>query len=158
MAAPVLILCGGFLLAVLWMDLLFDVQVFRHRGAPELPEDVLASIAAYYRRVTTTARPLGHAVGGVMGVLLVALALQIARGDGARWVGLASLPLAGFPIGLAARRVVPNAIRLGTRADGTARQTDLARSICRDHLACLFGIGAFVAVQLLGLAHAAPRP
>jgi hypothetical protein len=56
--SPILILCGGFLLAVLWMDLMFDVQVLRFRDATrELPEDVLGSIAAYYRRVTTQARP-----------------------------------------------------------------------------------------------------
>ena len=36
--------CGGFLLAVLWMDLMFDVQVLPHRHLPELPEAVLASI------------------------------------------------------------------------------------------------------------------
>lgn len=153
-----LILCGGFLLAVLWMDLLFDVQVLGHRGAQEVPEDVLASIAAYYRRVTTTARPLGHAIGGVMGVLLVTLALQIARGDGARWVGVASLPLAGLPIGLALARVVPNAIRLGSRADGIARQSVLARAICRDHLVCLLGIAGFVAVQLFGGALGSRHP
>jgi hypothetical protein len=38
---------AGVLLAVLWMDLIFDVQVLSHRsGPPELPEPVLASIAA----------------------------------------------------------------------------------------------------------------
>ena len=31
---------AGFLLAVLWFDLMFDVQVRGHDGA-ELPEDVL---------------------------------------------------------------------------------------------------------------------
>ena len=50
--------CGGFLLAVLWMDLMFDVQVLRHRRDAQLPEPVLASIAAYYGRVTTRARPM----------------------------------------------------------------------------------------------------
>ena len=56
--SPTVIACGGFLLAVLWMDLMFDVQVLRHRGSTApLPEDVLASIAAYYRRVTTDAEP-----------------------------------------------------------------------------------------------------
>ena len=35
---------AGFLLAVLWFDLMFDVQALRTPG-PELPEPVLASIA-----------------------------------------------------------------------------------------------------------------
>src|SRR6185437_10944927 len=43
---------AGFLLAVLWFDLMFDVQVLRHRGRESLPEEVLASIGGYYRRVT----------------------------------------------------------------------------------------------------------
>src|SRR5438094_4323905 len=62
--AAVLALCAGFLLAVLWFDLMFDVQVLgRGRGADPLPEEVLASIAAYYRRVTTQARPMNYLVG-----------------------------------------------------------------------------------------------
>ncbi|HXK21919.1 MAG TPA: hypothetical protein VMS55_04485 [Myxococcota bacterium] len=144
----VLTACAGFLLAVLWMDLMFDVQVLRHQRDADLPEAVLASIAAYYRRVTTTARPMGHAVGTVMAVLLVTLVVEITSGDGARGVALASLALAAGPIALAALRVVPNAVRLGSRADPLARQSALARSICRDHLVCLAGIVAFLALQL----------
>ena len=56
---------GGFLLAVLWFDLMFDVQVIR-LPAESVPEEVLASIAAYYHRVTTAADPMGRAVGLAM--------------------------------------------------------------------------------------------
>ena len=35
----------GFLLAVLWFDLMFDVQVWPHRRAPEVPAHVVDSIA-----------------------------------------------------------------------------------------------------------------
>ncbi len=45
---------GGVLTTVLWFDLMFDVQVFGATGKT-LPEPVLASIAAYYRRVTMEA-------------------------------------------------------------------------------------------------------
>ena len=65
----------GFLIAVLWFDLMFDVQVWRHRRSPEVPETTLQSISAYYRRVTTTASPMGRLVGLVMFVLLAALSL-----------------------------------------------------------------------------------
>jgi hypothetical protein len=140
--------CGGFLLAVLWMDLMFDVQVLRHRRDADLPEPVLASIAAYYGRVTTHARPMGHAVGAVMGTLLVTLVVQIVAGRAPRGMGLASLALAGGPILLALARVLPNAIRLGARSDPPARQGALARAICRDHLLCFAGILAFVLLQL----------
>jgi hypothetical protein len=151
--SPILTLCGGFLLAVLWMDLMFDVQVLRFRAMQELPEEVLTSIAAYYRRVTTDARPMNHAVGGVMLVTILALLAQILLASGERWVGLISVPLCGGPILLAGLRVVPYAVRLGLRADAALEQTRLARAICRDHLFCLGGIMLFVALQL----HAALR-
>ena len=67
--APLLTACSGFLLAVLWMDLIFDVQVHRNKGA-ELPEPVLASIAAYYHRATTTSRPMSRLIVLVMLILL----------------------------------------------------------------------------------------
>ncbi len=44
---------AGFLLAVLWFDLMFDVQA---RGT--VTDDAIASISAYYRRVTTDAHVL----------------------------------------------------------------------------------------------------
>jgi hypothetical protein len=140
---------AGFLLAVLWMDLMFDVQVLRHRGgAQALPEPVLASIAGYYRRVTIDAAPLGHAVGAVMLVTLGALVGEWLLGDRPRWLSVACLALAAAPIALAALRVVPNAARLGTRRDPPAEQTRLARAICRDHFACLVAIGALLALRL----------
>jgi hypothetical protein len=148
-ASSILAACGGFLLAVLWMDLMFDVQVLRHRrSGAELPEAVLASIAGYYRRVTTTARPMGHLVGVVMATTLVTALASIAAGGGERWLAVASLLLCGGPIGLAFARVHPNAVRLAARSDTALRQSALARSICRDHLLCLAGILGFVALQL----------
>ena len=71
----------GFLLAELWMDLMFDVQVLRHRsGAPELPEPVLASIAGCYRHVTTDGSPMGRAIGAVMLATFGALHGELFRG------------------------------------------------------------------------------
>ena len=37
---PFVVAGAGFLLAVLWFDLMFDVQVLRHRGPGDLPEPV----------------------------------------------------------------------------------------------------------------------
>ena len=146
--AALLAACGGFLLAVLWMDLLFDVQVLRApRARRELPEPVLASIAAYYRRATTEARPMGHLIGAVMALGIAGSAAQLALGE-PRWLGAAALALALPPILLAVLRVYPNAVRLGGRADSAAEQSALARAICRDHLLCLAAILAFLALEL----------
>ena len=140
---------GGFLLAVLWMDLIFDVQVLRHaRAADPLPEPVLASIAAYYRRATTDSRPMSRLVALAMVVTVLGSAWQLAGGEGALLARSAALLLCASPAALAAARVVPNAVRLGARADDPAAQSALARAICRDHLLCFASIGAFLALRI----------
>jgi ER membrane protein SH3 len=136
---------AGFLLAVLWFDLMFDVQVL---GERELTEEVLASISAYYRRVTTAARPMNRLVAAAMVLTLGSIIAQIARAERARWVGWASLVLALAPILLAATRTVPKAVRLGTRRDSLARQSELARAIAREHVFCVLAIATLLVVQL----------
>ena len=138
---------AGFLLAVLWFDLMFDVQIARPRGA-EAREHAVGSIAAYYRRVTTAARPMNRLVAAVMLGTMAAIVVQIARGDRPRWVGWVALVLAGGPILLAGTRTVPRAVRLGTRTDPSPRQHELARSIYRDHLICIAAISALLAIEL----------
>ena len=138
---------AGFLLAVLWFDLMFDVQVRTHHDG-ELPEDVIASIAAYYRRVTTTASPMTWLVAVVMLVTLGAIAVQIGEGEAPRGAAWASLVLAGLPIGIALTHTFPAAVRLGARSDTAEAQARLARSICRDHFLCLGGITSLLIVQL----------
>jgi hypothetical protein len=138
---------AGFLLAVLWFDLMFDVQSLHHRE-PDLPDEVLASIAAYYRRVTTAARPMNRLIAAVMLATLAAIIVQIAQGEQPRWVGWTSAALATAPILRAAARTVPRAVRLGARTDSVGRQSTLARSICRDHLLSAASITALLAVQL----------
>jgi hypothetical protein len=140
-----LVLAGaGVLLGVLWMDLMFDVQALGHAG--DLPEPVLASIAAYYRRVTTDAWPMGALIGATMAVAAGSAAWQLAGQPS--WAHAAILLLVCAPIGLAGRRVFPHAVRLGARADAPAEQSRMARTICHDHLACLAMILAVLALQL----------
>jgi hypothetical protein len=147
-AALLLTACGGFLLAVLWMDLIFDVQVLGHGKRTELPESVLVSIASYYRRATTSSRPMSYLIALVMAVLLGALAFEAIRGRDPGWLLPVSAVLAGFPILLASLRTVPNAVRLGARLDNPADQSRLARAVFRDHVVCLGCILAFLAVRL----------
>ena len=147
--SPILLVCGGFLLAVLWMDLMFDVQVLgQGQQRQELPEAVLDSIAAYYKRVTTLARPMGHAVGAMMLIGMLTLLLQTVRAKERRWIAVVSLFLFGVPVALALFHVYPNAVRLGSRADSTLEQSRLARAIHRGHLLCLGSMLSFVVLQL----------
>jgi hypothetical protein len=145
----VLTACSGFLLAVLWMDLIFDVQVLRHRRAGQaLPEPVLSSITGYYHRATTTSRPMSHLIVVVMLVLLGALAIEIAGGHRSGWLSTFWAVLAVIPIGLAVR-TVRDAVRLGARTDDVLEQSRLARSVCRDHIVCFACMASFLGVTLL---------
>src|SRR6516162_11399676 len=124
---------AGFLLAVLWFDLMFDVQT-RKSAANVLPSEVLASISAYYRRVTTEAYPMNRLVALVMLLTLAAIVAEIVEGVHPWWTGWVSLALAGSGVVPTLRRTVPNARRLGSAQDTPEMQSTLARAICRDHL------------------------
>ena len=88
---------------------------------------MLASIAGYYRRVTTAARPMNRLIALVMVATLVAIVVQLARDDAPLWVSIASLALAGSAIVLAAAHTVPSAVRLGGREDRAEVQSRLAQ-------------------------------
>jgi hypothetical protein len=148
--------CGGFLLGVLWMDLMFDVQAL---GAA--PEDAIASIAAYYRRVTTDAYPMNRLIGAVMVLTLAGALYRVVRGRGGRAIAVLALLLALAPIALAAARVLPSAVRLGAAVDPPAQHAALARAICIDHLVCVALMTAFVVVIIAdgsGAAKTSDRP
>jgi ER membrane protein SH3 len=135
---------AGFLLAVLWFDLMFDVQVLRNPPS----QDALDSVSAYYGRVTTTARPMNLLVGAVMAGTLAALVAQVVGDDAPDWAAWASLALAGTAIGLAAVHTFPAARRLGAATNPHDVQGALAGSIGRDHLLCIAAISAVLVIQL----------
>ena len=136
---------AGFLLAVLWFDLMFDVQVLR-RGRPWV--SAVASISAYYRRVTLEARPMNRLVALVMLGTLAALVAQVAGDDSPQGVALASLVLTLGACTLAVGWTFNRGARLGARRDPPAEQLKLARLMLRDHLLCLAAIVAVLVLQL----------
>jgi hypothetical protein len=139
---------AGFLLAVLWFDLMFDVQTRKHAGDP-LPADVLASISAYYRRVTTEAYPMNRLVALVMLLTLAAICAEIVQGQNHWWIGWGSIALAGSGFVPTMTRTVPNAKRLGTAADSAEEQSRLARAICRDHMFSFARMFVVLVLQLI---------
>ncbi len=124
---------AGFLLAVLWFDLMFDVQT-RNASGDVLPADVLASISAYYRLVTTEAYPMNRLVALVMLLTLAAIIAEIVQGKNPWWIGWGSILLAGSGFVPTMMRTVPNARRLGSAKDLAEEQSRLARAVCRDHM------------------------
>ena len=139
---------GGFLAAVLWFDLMFDVQVAGQSGAV-LSEASLASIAAYYQRVVVDASPMGRLVGVVMLVGWVSVGFQLKRRELEGVLGWVTALVLFAPTTLALVRIVPNAARLGARADTLEVQSALARSIFVEHIACLVLIVLFLTLQLV---------
>ncbi len=139
---------AAFLLAVLWFDLMFDVQVRRHAGDP-LPADVLASISAYYRRVTTEAYPMNRLVALVMVLTLAAIVAEIVEGANPWWIDWGSLVIAGSGFVPTLARTVPNARRLGRAEDTPQEQSRLARAIYRAHLLSFARMFVVLCLQLI---------
>ncbi len=141
--------CGGFLLAVLWFDLMFDVQAMPYLGTGlPVSEEVLASIAFYYARVTTNASPMSNLIGLVMLITLAGCVHQVFRGEGRLSARVAALCFAAAPISLAMASIFPDAVRLGGRLDPPALQGALALSILLAHLFCFASILIFLSIQL----------
>ena len=109
---------------------------------------LLASIRNYYRRVTTEATPMNRLISVVMVATLSAIVAEIANGSVPPWLGWISLVAAAGAIGLAAVRTVRNAVRLGGEVDSVGVQTQLARTIYRDHLYCFAAMALVVVLQL----------
>lgn len=139
---------AGFLLAVLWFDLMFDLQVRGHSG-DVLPEHVRSSISAYYARVTTGARPMNRLVPLVMLTTIGAEIALLFRDELPVWRAASSLALTVAATGLAGAHTVPAAVRLGTQRDDDPTQSTLARTILRDHLLCITAIAATLLLLLL---------
>jgi len=139
---------AGFLLAVLWFDLMFDVQTREHPGDP-LPPEVLTSISAYYGRVTTKAYPMNRLVALVMLLTLSAIVAEIVQGQNPWWIGWGSIVLAGSGFVPTMMRTVPNAKRLGTATDSAEEQSRLARAICRDHMFSFARMSVVLVLQLI---------
>ena len=138
----------AFLLAVLWFDLMFDVQTRQHAGDP-LPAEVLASISAYYRRVTTEAYPMNRLVALVMLLTVAAIVAELIKGAHPWWIGWVSLVLVASGVVSTLRRTVPNARRLGSARDAPEMQSALARAIYRDHLWSFARTSLVLSLQLI---------
>jgi hypothetical protein len=138
----------GFLLAVLWFDLMFDVQT-RKSADDALPPEVLASISAYYRRVTTDAYPMNRLVALVMLLTLGAICAEIVQGQNPWWIGWGSLLLAASGFVPTMMRTVPNARRLGSAKDSVEEQSRLARAVCRDHMFSFARMSVVLVLQLM---------
>ena len=112
----------GFLSGILWIDLMFDVQMLRaSRSDARATERSLSAVAAYYRHATSGAGPLDLLIAIVMLATLLALAAQLLAAASPRWLSWTSFVTAGGPIALALlHTVLSSAIKLGALTDDAA--------------------------------------
>jgi hypothetical protein len=137
---------AGFLLAVIWFDLMFDVQV--RAGAAIEPDDAVASIGRYYRRVTTDAFPMNRLVALAMLATLAGVVGQLIAGTEPAWAAWASLPFVAGPIALAGARTVRDAQRLGAGVVPEGERLAVARRILGDHAVCFAGVLVALVLQV----------
>jgi cell division protein FtsW (lipid II flippase) len=144
MPASILFLSIGFLLAVLLTDMIFDAQALPYRGKDQrVPEEVLASLSHYYRRLTKIPQPLF----AVMLTLLVVILSQIIKHRMAGWVGWSSLTLFLISAGYAVAFIIPTASQLSSRKDTIEKQSELAHRLFPAHALCFVLILALGAIQ-----------
>jgi len=138
---PILFICVGFIIAILWVDLKFDWLAVPYRGKPGiLPEDVLAPMTYFYRYVT--GKPI--VLGTMFLLVLLTLILEIAQASVPAWVAWTSLVLFAVAVVRSTILVIPSARRFGRRTDTLEEQTRLAHALLGMHLF------AFVLVVLMG--------
>jgi hypothetical protein len=145
MSAIILSIGIGFLLAVLWIDIIFDSMVLPHRDTKEpLPQEVLETMTRFFHRLTDKPR----LIFVIMSTMLAIIILQIVQSSVPAWAGWSSLILFLTPTGFAAIRVIPTAQRLGSRKDTIEKQSELARSLIGMHTFCLILMVLLAGIQL----------
>lgn len=135
--------CIGFTLAVLYIDLMFDVlSVPYRRSGTTLPPEVLDPITHYYRRVTQNPYVL-------MFVLLLTttvIVLQIVYALTPRWTAYASLAAILVATVAGTVKVIPAAKRLASGQDSADVQTRLVHGMFTAHVLLL---GCIIVLALL---------
>jgi hypothetical protein len=144
LVAP-LFLCLGFMIAVLYIDLQFDLLAQPHRRAGgRLPTDVLESIATYYRCITKNPYLLMF----VMLTTTICIVAEVVYALVPRWAGYSSLFLMGLAMSAGTFKVIPTAQRLAAGKDVLDEQTRMVHSIFPFHIVLLISILLLTIVQL----------
>jgi hypothetical protein len=141
-----LFLCLGFMMAVLYIDLMFDVSAvsYRKSNAP-LPPAVLDPITHYYGRITQNPYVLMF----VMLTTTLCLGAQIYYGLAPRWAGWASLALMGLSMMTGTLKVIPTAQRLGSGDDSAEARTRMVHGLLPAHLVLLVNILLLAGIQFM---------
>ena len=139
-----LFLCIGFMIAVLYIDLMFDVSAVPYRHTKTtLPKDVLDPITKYYGRITQNPYLLMF----VMLTTTVCVVAEVVYDLVPRWVGYSSLFLMGLNMVVGTVKVIPTAQRLGSVKDSEDKQTSLVHGMLPFHLVLSISVVLLAAIQ-----------
>lgn len=130
------------MLAVLWMDLMYDASFLAHEPG------ATATMATYYAHVTK-AGWMTWLVAGVMMVAIAGVIVQVRGSQLPRWYRALRALLAVVPIALALAVVFPAARHLAAATEDAVR-SGLARTIAWSHVGCFGSIATFIGLQLRG--------
>ncbi len=147
-----LFLCIGFMLAVLYIDLAFDISTLPYRkNRAAIPREVLESIASYYRRVTSDPWLLI----AVMITSATCIIWEIVYGLVPPRVGYISIGLFAVLMLISTIKVIPAAHRLASGKESEENQIRLAYSLFPYHVAFLIII-IILAILQFSTAHNEP--
>ena len=142
-----LFMCIGFMVAILYIDLQFDILSLPYRRTPgPVPNGVLGQIATYYGVITKNPYLLMF----VMMTALVCIIFEIVYSLVPQWAGYASLVLMLLAMGGGIVRVIPTAQRLATDKDTVEERTRMVQSMFPAHMFLLACILSLAAVQFFG--------
>ena len=139
-----LFLCFGFMLAVLYIDIAFDLSALPYRkDKASLPEEVLYSITNYYRRITSNPWLLVF----VMTTTATCIIWEIVYILVPPRIGYCSLTLFVAVMLISMFKVIPAAQRLGSGKESHEEQVRLVHSLFPYHVMILIGIISLTLLQ-----------
>lgn len=147
-----LFLCLGFMLAVLYIDLMFDIMAAPHKKNAVLPPLVLDSITHYYGRITQNPFVLTF----VMLTTALCLGAEILYDLVPRWASYSSMFLMVLSMMTAIVKVIPTAQRLGAGTGSQEERTRMIHSMMPAHLILMVNILLLTAIQF-SVATVVPR-
>ena len=139
-----LFLCIGFCIAVLYMDLVFDISALPYRKAKaNLPKEVLDPIITYYRYITKNPWLLFF----VLLTTAISITAEIVFKLVPDPIGYSSIALIGIVVMLGILRVIPTAQRLASGKDTEEKQTSLVHSMFPYHIVLLILVLSLALLQ-----------
>ena len=137
--------CVGFMLAVLYIDLHFDISALAFRkNKASVPKEVLDSISSYYKRVTSNPWLLVF----VMTTTVICVVWEIVYELVPPRVGYGSLILFAILMVIGMVKVIPAAQRLGSGKAGDEERIKLVHSLFPYHMIFLVIIATLTLLHL----------